>query len=251
MDYFESITSELDSLKSRVRNFIQHQHSQSDGEWKESVLRAVLKRYLPNNVGVGKGFFVSIGNDEEYLSSTQIDILIYDATKPLLFKDGDFVIVTPDIVKGIIEVKSKVGTENFRQIVEKLESNSKLHRSVSGYRPFIGLFSYDLGRLNDRNYLLEKIQESSSDFSSNGIHAASIGRDLFIRYWSTNPLNPKRPYDKWHLYRIGNKAQAYFIHNIIEYLFPESVLKNNEIWYPSEGKESYKIGEIKNIRTSK
>ncbi|TYP93530.1 hypothetical protein LX73_1236 [Fodinibius salinus] len=252
MDYFESITLELESLKSRVNNFIEGQHHQSDGEWKESVLRAILKRYLPDNIGVGRGFFVSNNeepkdDDSQYVSSSQIDILIYDASKPVLFQDGDFVIVTPDLVKGIIEVKSTIGTENYQRIIERLEKNSKLHRKVAGRRAFLGLFSYEVGRLPDENYLLQKLQMNSKHFSSIGVNSASIGRDLFIRYWETKPLEPQKPHEKWHLYQLRNKAQAYFIHNVIEFLFPESVLRNNEVWYPKRGKESYKIGEIENI----
>jgi len=52
-NYFESLATELDALKNRVRNFIQDRHWQTDGEWKESVLRAFLRRNLPKSVQIG------------------------------------------------------------------------------------------------------------------------------------------------------------------------------------------------------
>jgi len=81
--YFKSLTLELASLKNRVRNFINDRHWQTDGEWKESVLRSFLRRNLPSSVEIGRGFVIS--KDK---TSQQIDILIYDADKPTLFRDG-------------------------------------------------------------------------------------------------------------------------------------------------------------------
>ena len=82
--YFRSITDEINALQNRVRNYIEN-HWPTDGRWKESVIRAILRRYLPQTVGIGNGFVVS-----PVKTSTQIDILLYDTTKPVLFQDGDF-----------------------------------------------------------------------------------------------------------------------------------------------------------------
>ena len=100
----------MQSLKNRIRNFISDAHWQTDGEWKESILRSVLRRYLPNTTGIGKGFIITKEGP-----STQIDILIYDATKPILFKDGDFILVTPDATLGIIEVKTRVKRNDLKK----------------------------------------------------------------------------------------------------------------------------------------
>ena len=70
-EYFESISLDLNALKNRVRNFISDAHWQTDGEWKESVLRNILRRHLPKNIEVGRGFIV---RPED--CSTQIDVLI-------------------------------------------------------------------------------------------------------------------------------------------------------------------------------
>jgi hypothetical protein len=79
-NYFKNLTTELESLKDRVRLYIGDAHWQSDGEWKESVIRTILKRHLPKNIGVGSGFIVNVEQ-----TTTQIDILLYDNSKPILF----------------------------------------------------------------------------------------------------------------------------------------------------------------------
>ena len=75
-NYFQSLSQELHSLKSRVWSFIRDRHWQTDGEWKESVVRAVLRRHLPKSGQIGRGFVIT--NDDP---SNQIDILIYDSTR--------------------------------------------------------------------------------------------------------------------------------------------------------------------------
>jgi len=58
-NYFESLGLELDSLKLRVRRLLTSPNWQTDGEWKESVLRQVLRRHLPDTAVVGRGFVIS------------------------------------------------------------------------------------------------------------------------------------------------------------------------------------------------
>lgn len=83
-NHFKSLSLELTALKDRVRNFIDDAHWQTDGEWKESVLRTVLNRNLPYNVEAVRGFVIT-----SHGCSKQIDVLLYDKSKPVLFRDGD------------------------------------------------------------------------------------------------------------------------------------------------------------------
>jgi len=125
-DYFTSISLELNALKNRVRNFIADNQWQTDGEWKESVLRTILRRNLPDNIEAGRGFIVK--PDE---CPSQIDVLIYDASKPVLYKDGELVFVTSDAVKGIIEVKSKIYRNTLKDTLSKLADNAEFAYRVT------------------------------------------------------------------------------------------------------------------------
>src|SRR3990172_8423163 len=100
--YFRSLALEMDALKDRVRHLIESEHWQTDGEWKESVVRQMLRRHLPASVTVGRCFVVGASQ-----ASHQLDVLIYDSSKPVLFRDGDLAFVTPDAVVGVIEVKAR------------------------------------------------------------------------------------------------------------------------------------------------
>lgn len=237
--YFRSLTQELNALKDRVRYFIKDHHWLSDGEWKESVLRAVLRRHLPKTYGVGSGFIAT-----EKGPSTQVDILIYDTTKPILFQDGDFVIVTPDLVSAIIEVKTSVSKAKLPTILQKLSS---LHQKVAftaQCQPFVGMFAYNSNGC-DYTHLLETLYSVVEENDRRNIHCVSLGSDLFCRYWHSSPENPRGQSELWRAYHLAEMAPAYFIHNVIESLCYRSVIDNNFVWYPREGKESYQLGEKK------
>lgn len=236
-DYFISLSNELSSLKNRVRNFIQGEHWLTDGEWKESVLRSFLRRNLPKSVEIGRGFVIT---DDR--PSSQIDILIYDSSKPILFQDGDLVFVTPDSVLGIIEVKSSLDNTTFYKAIEKLSSNANLIRKLTTNRIIFGLFSYEDNTTGSEDNL-DSLYKVANSNSKKVVQCICMGKDNFIRYWNLDPTNSKKLVNRWHAYELKNMAPGYFIHNIVQAICPQSVNENISLWYPKEGKESKKVGE--------
>lgn len=237
-NYFKDLTKELESLKDRVRHFIGNAHWQSDGELKESVLRSILRRYLPSNIGVGRGFVVNVERP-----STQIDVLLYDNTKPILFQDGDFVIITTDSVRGVIEVKTKFWQPNkLREAINKLSEIAEFVNPVSthGKEQFFGLFAYENPDFSTDS-VLEILQECVNGQKQRVVNCISFGKNYFVRYWPDPPIGQ---FPKWHEYQLEDKASAYFIHNVIDHLCPQWASDNNDVWYPEDGKENYKTGEI-------
>ena len=121
-EYHISITNELNIIKDRVRNLIRDRHWGEDGRHKESALRHVLGRFMPENITIGTGFIVrtqristdnhtnckDLSSNYEVFTvpSRQIDVIIFDNSFPVLFQDDDFFIVDERSVKGIIEVKT-------------------------------------------------------------------------------------------------------------------------------------------------
>lgn len=242
--YFKDLTKELESLKDRVRHYIEDAHWLSDGEWKESVIRTVLRRHLPSNIGIGRGFVVSVEQ-----SSTQIDVLLYDKSKPILFQDGDFIIITRDTVRGVIEVKTKIERPSkLKDAINKLSDivqfiNPTLN-SHNIEKQFFGLFSYEtLGF--DTDNVLTTVQDCVKGEYRRLVNCISLGNDYFARFWDYEPGTAAiDSYDTWHDYKLKNNAPAYFIHNVIDHLCPQWADENIKVWYPENGKENYKLSEI-------
>jgi hypothetical protein len=237
LDYFRSITEELDALKNRVRHFIRNKHWLTDGEHKESVLRAVLRRHLPLTTGVGRGFVITNKGP-----SPQIDILLYDQTKPLLYHDGDFVIITPDACQGMIEVKTKLTPTKLGQAIQKLVKCRVFVSRTALAVPFVGLFAYDHNGLNHKP-LLKYLKAASQRRGGCLLNCVSLGPNLFARYWECAPENRIMPVHIYRAYKLRNIAPTYFVHNAIEALCPQSVGDNNRLWYPTIGKEASILGD--------
>ena len=244
-DYFESISLELKALKNRVRNLIgTNHHNLTDGEWKETILRAILRRHLPSNVEVGRGFVVKPNS-----SSKQIDVLIYDTSKPVLYRDGDLVIITPDSVKGIIEVKTKISNiSKFTDATTNLVNNLEFiyddrYNAAIGGDIFAGLFSYD-SDLQERHSLdiLDVIQQISEGDKKRVINHVCLGDSLFVRFWDQSPFSEPN-YNQWHSYWLKSKASGYFVNNVVDAMAKDSVRVNQEVWFPTTGKESKKLDE--------
>ena len=114
--YHKSIAQELEATKDRVRQLIGSTHWETDGEHKEAIIRKVLRNHLPESVRIGKGFVCF-----ESHTSTQIDVLITAVDKPTLFKDGELVLVTPDAVHAVIEVKTAMRSKSRQKLYPFVE----------------------------------------------------------------------------------------------------------------------------------
>jgi hypothetical protein len=229
-DYFHSLSDEVGALRDRVRFLIGDKHWPTDGEWKESAIRAVLRRHLPATALVGRGFVVAEGR-----TSTQIDILIHDADRPVLFRDGDLVIVTPDAVAAILEVKASADAQVVREASGKLADVMDIVRHHPNPTAVAGLFAYEQSGGSEAT-LLKALVEPATSYDRR-VDFACIGPDTFLRYWHFNPQNSQQMYQSWQAYCLRNEAFGYFIHNVIDGVSPSSVASNLTRWFPKQGKE--------------
>jgi hypothetical protein len=236
IDYHRKTSNELLALTNKVRNLVPHWGE--DGSHKEVVLKNVIRRFLPEKFTIGTGFVIKqTENRGEHLSSQQIDLIIYDNASPVLFKEGDFVILTPDAVRGIIEVKANLQNQNLTTILKRANKNGQFIYSGKDDKNqmfFNGVFSYE-GYANyfrketfAKNYL-----NSNTDFLSDSyfkkfkVNHVSLNKDWFVKVWN----NDTHPHS---LYNIHDLSFSFFISNLMDTLSNKSVEKNNFIWYATD-----------------
>ncbi|MBZ4646927.1 MAG: hypothetical protein JG777_2416 [Clostridia bacterium] len=234
LNYYKSIGEEICSTKDRIRFLMNNTHFLTDGELKESILRQVIRRYLPEHIKIARGF---IHNGEA--CSSQVDVLIYDSKYPVLFKEGDLVFVTPDSVRAVIEVKARQNITDLRYTLSKLNQIAEL---VSDINCFFGLFSYDYERKYNRD-LIKRVSEITNVGGKSYINHLVLGKDYFMKYWANDPITNEEC-SKWHIYKLEDLSYAYFINNLLDYVSDGAVSINNRAWFPLDSKERLKLDEI-------
>lgn len=237
IDFHKSTTNELLAIKDRVRNLINHWGE--DGRYKEAVLKSVIQNFLPEKYKIATGFIVKqtpIRGEHE--SSNQIDLIIYNTSYPVLFKENDFVILTSDAVVGIIEVKANVIGQNLKTVIEKCNKNGEfiLKGRVNNDRAlFNGIFSYESNNVRpntikdniNRAFSLINLNVGYSDFCVNHM---SIDQNYFYKFWKEEILLNQPHY----LYKIDNLSFSFFISNLIDWISDNSVIENSNLWFPTD-----------------
>lgn len=201
-------------------------------------MRSVLRRHLPGNVSVGRGFVVAMDD-----SSTQIDVLIVDNNKPTLFKEGDLYIVTPEAVLGAIEVKTKLNTKaGIGEALTKLLTVEDMCRDVTGRDTvWTGLFIFEEHEGGQDPKVLESIAQAYKE-TKRIINSISIGKNLFVRFWKRGAdVNSLERGPVWHSYQLPEIAPSYFLGNLIDHVAPMGSGGTNYAWFPAlGGKEQYR-----------
>ncbi|GFP75410.1 DUF6602 domain-containing protein [Clostridium fungisolvens] len=140
-NYHEIISKQIHSSEKFFESLIKHNNS--NGIYKEQILKNIIRARIPRTIEVASGFI----KFESDVNSSQIDILLYDSRYPTLFKEGDLVVVTPEAVRGIIEVKSTATQDELHEALVRLGNNiekleTALKQKANYQRPFVGFFSF-------------------------------------------------------------------------------------------------------------
>lgn len=230
--FHKSISYELNAVQDRVRNLIGSSRWQDDGEHKESVLRRILKSFLPSTVSVGSGF-VCFERD----NSTQIDILITESNAPSLYRDNDFTIVTSDVVRAIIEVKTSIsGPAELKEVLNVVADNAEKLRKESNIYFKSGLFVFEDMETSQETVLKALKEVNGTHLDHRAINFLAIGNNRFFRFWevgSSFALNEALG-AQWRAYNLLNLSQAYFISNIVSEIC-QVPQRSERFWFPAEG----------------
>jgi hypothetical protein len=124
-----------DTFSKRVNQLAQLiQHDPSLGTYKERLLLRTVSDFLPKRYAAGTGFVVfpkkrafgaqvelhtDLYNNIAHDASSQLDIVVYDqAEYPPLFIDGDFVVLRPESVRAVIEMKGSLKKQEMDSAID-------------------------------------------------------------------------------------------------------------------------------------
>ena len=220
--YHQSLAAELNAVKDRVRHLIRHWPT--DGSFKESILRSILRRHLPESLFIGSGFIVTATD-----CSKQIDLLIVDKDHPRLFWDGDVIIVTPEAVKAVIEVKTRLdGPSAIEEAIMTLAVNKKTWvKALHGWNNWIGLFVFE-ARGEPDEAILRSLAKASKEHNVK-CDCIAYGPKLIVEHCSKT----QRPGIQGFIAQeVEGLAAACFITNLVSFFSRESAYSNPLAWQP-------------------
>lgn len=147
--YAGMIGEEFTAKINRLAQIIGTSHELSVGQYKESVLRNCIEQFIPKRYSVGTGFIAFTGeshmseqagdnidllNLKGHYVSRQLDIVVFDDHNySPIFRDSEFVVVRPESVRTVIEVK---GHLKKQYIVDAIDSFLDLGRKWNQYNEY-------------------------------------------------------------------------------------------------------------------
>lgn len=158
-----TIAVELESLSERVRCIVNH--GPSVGTYRENLLQSILRKHLPERYHIATGFIFG--------TNKQIDILIYDRVDYApVFREGDLVVVPPESVRAVIEVKTELTSCNLKSALELID----LVTIVDDNKPpfFKGIFAFE------SQLTVKKINKEIADFYTDWNVQAQGGPGVLI-----------------------------------------------------------------------
>lgn len=225
LPYLQSLADELAAVKNRVRLLVQHWPT--DGHFKEAILRQLLRRHLPESVLIGTGFVVN-----SFGPSTEADLLVVDRTMPTLFKEDELLIVTPESVRAVIEVKTRVkGLADLSKVAIKLAAQkAHVQRHVQCKDVWAGLFVYE-GEDAPHEEILKAVGEAKAHHQC-WIDSVAYGADTFVKFFSIpEDKGGPRPSQAWHSFHDSGLAPANFVASLIEALVPPGKDMGSFAWF--------------------
>lgn len=164
-----------DSFAKRIHlltQILQGSHYPSVGRYKEKLLARLIAEYIPKNYEVGTGFVLFVHeatkeraqkpgfdplNMGSHALSKQCDIIVYDSsTVPVVFRDDDFVVVRPEAVRAVIEVKGTISRKETNRLLDACLDFGRKWRScqlfyLEHHQPLAGspalyAMCWDIGR---------------------------------------------------------------------------------------------------------
>ena len=171
-------------------------------------------------------------------NSTQVDVLVTDKRHPTLFKENSLQIVSPDAVRCILEVKTKIDNKpSMTKALKKMSKNvQRIRREQRNFfRCDAALFVFENSSLHDAD-ILDCLQDAAQGEKSMAVNLVSIGSKCFIRYWADNEKGGIDGNDPcWVAYELDNLAPTYLISNIVVELDWQRVLGFEGYWFPTKG----------------
>jgi hypothetical protein len=126
------------------------------GDYYEAIIRDLIRKNVSEAFAVGRGVILS----KEGKTSQECDIIIYNAAEyGPLFRSGEIIVVSPEAVRCVVEVKGTITSKSLSDAVKNLSSVNELRS---------GIWKFIVG-LNTNIFYQDLVNRCAQSKSVNGI----------------------------------------------------------------------------------
>jgi len=125
--YYRKIQDKLLIQKDMIDNLLKTQHPRVRSDYYEAILRDLVRESVPKSFSVGRG--IILDNDGRH--SEECDLILYDSSSfDTWFQSGEIVVVTPEAVRCIIEIKRTLTSDHIVDAIQNLKSANNLRKGI-------------------------------------------------------------------------------------------------------------------------
>ena len=124
-NYYKKVQEKLMVQRDIIRSLLKD--PQIIGDYYEAIIRDAIRESIPESFAVRRGVILSDTGE----TSRECDIIVYSAAEyGPLFLSENIVVVNPDAVRIVIQVKGTLNVENLKDAIENLESVNRLRAGI-------------------------------------------------------------------------------------------------------------------------
>jgi len=154
---------------------------------------------------------------------------ISDKNRPTLFKDSDFVILTADAVKAILEVKTAIrGRARLEEVLGQVADDAEKVRETNP-RLECGVFIYNNSALSDL-VVLQALRRVADGNLARRINYLCIGPDRFTLFFPG--LKKKEQPARWRSFAVPEMAASLFLSFVVWRLTGKMTAQAMMQWFP-------------------
>jgi hypothetical protein len=212
----ESFNSRIDLLS----KILQDAHYPSLGRYKERLLARTIRDFIPRRVEVGTGFVLFPREDSTpaggpdhadplnrsaFAISRQCDIVVYESdTVPPVFRDEDFVVLRPEAVRAVIEVKGSLTIAEVDGVLDSFLDFGRKWRTAQLF------YKERHQRLTPRPYLMAMAWRISPNANGRSVTNAARVRSRIAAHYSANvPVDELAGFPILNHFFIYNEADIH------------------------------------------
>ncbi len=124
-NYYKNVQQKVLVERDIIRSLLKD--PQIIGDYYEAIIREAIKESIPASFAVRRGVILAEGGE----TSRECDIIIYSKSEyGPLFMSGDIVVLNPEAVRAVVQVKGTLNMENFKDAIANLATINSLRKGI-------------------------------------------------------------------------------------------------------------------------